>query len=613
MVINKRSKVLSIILSFLVGACVFCAPVFFEGNENTVYGSTVKEVRKTNVSVLNVRSKPSTSSAKRGTVKKGYTFTVKGTSGKWYKMTYKSKTSYVYKKYTSLSYKKTVYDQSKEAYVKAGPLNVRSKASTSSSKVGSLKEGAEIKITGEYETSSMDWYTLKYNGKTRYVAAQYVTIGALSGGSETGSDKGQEDTGGGNDMTDKEFKQDLVDQGFPTSYVTKLMELHEEHPQWIFKAQDTGVKWSTAVSKQTVIGRNLVSSSTANSWKSFRKGAYDYKDGEFVVFDGKWHAASDAVIKYYLDPRNFLTESYIYQFMDHNFDAESQTKDTIKSLVSKYSYCFMNTNGYVTRLYNAGKDSGVNPNVITAMVVMEQGWKGGSSLISGKYKGYEGIYNHFNIGAYTTSTMSSVERGLWWASGAGTGATSYNRPWNTIRKSLAGGAMYFAENYTEKNQNTLYTKKFNVANGVSDMGTHQYMTNVSGAASEGLILSYAYRESDDYPITFYIPVYEDMPDGPAEKPAANSKTNNNILDSITVKDQDGKKITGWSFARHTTKYSIDIPEGTTSVTVTAEPNNSNATVTGTGTFDITGDSITILIKVKAPTGVVKTYKLALSK
>lgn len=408
------------------------------------------------------------------------------------------------------------------------------------------------------------------------------------------------------------FEQDLIDQGFPKTYRSRLIKLHKAHPKWVFKARHTDVKWSTALAKQTKVGRNLVASSAKNSWKSFKSGAYNFNKKKFVVFDGKWNDAANAVTAHYMDPRNFLNETGIYQFMDHGFDAKSQTKETIKSLVGKYDYCFMNTTGYVNKLYNAGKDSKVNPNVIAAMVIMEQGWRGGSALISGKYKGYEGIYNHFNVGAYTTSSMSSTVRGLWFAKGSGINATTYNRPWTTIRKSLAGGAMFFASNYTTKNQNTLYTKKFNVANGKNLMGSHQYMTNVSGAASEGTILSYAYEKSPDYPIVFHIPVYKSMPGELCPKPVANSKMNNNLLDSITITNAtDNTKITGWKFKRYTRKYDISLPSGVKNINISAKTNNKNATLEGTGTFAV-NKTKTVTLTVKAPTGILRTYTLNLT-
>ena len=76
------------------------------------------------------------------------------------------------------------------------------------------------------------------------------------------------------------------------------------------------------------------------------------------------------------------------------------------------------------------------------MIIMEQGWTGSSDIISGTYtkyhKKYYGIYNFFNIGAYSTKAIpDKIHRGLWWAGGQSGGlSTSYARPWNTRTKAI---------------------------------------------------------------------------------------------------------------------------------------------------------------------------------
>ena len=88
--------------------------------------------------------------------------------------------------------------------------------------------------------------------------------------------------------------------------------------------------------------------------------------------------------------------------------------------------------------------------------------------------------------------MSAGTRGLWYASQAG----NYGRPWNSIEKSILGGALYYGENFVfPEGQDTFYLKKFNVQG--SNLYKHQYMTNVEGAAGEGAKLSRAYYRCDE--------------------------------------------------------------------------------------------------------------------
>ncbi len=127
---------------------------------------------------------------------------------------------------------------------------------------------------------------------------------------------------------------------------------------------------------------------------------------------------------------------------------------------------------------NAGAQSGVSPYVLAAMILQEQGNNGTSPLISGSYSGYEGYYNFFNVEAYQSGSMSAIEMGLRYASQSG----SYGRPWNTVEKSIRGGAQNYGDNYVKAGQNTFYLKKFNVQG--ANLYKHQYMSNIQGAASE---------------------------------------------------------------------------------------------------------------------------------
>lgn len=107
---------------------------------------------------------------------------------------------------------------------------------------------------------------------------------------------------------------------------------------------------------------------------------------------------------------------------------------------------------------SAGQQSGVNPYVLAAMILQEQGKDGRGGSISGTEAGYQGYYNFFNIEAYASGNLTAVQRGLWYASQSG----SYERPWNSVERSILGGAVYYGQNYVQAGQDTFYLKKFNV-------------------------------------------------------------------------------------------------------------------------------------------------------
>jgi uncharacterized protein YraI len=158
-----------------------------------------------------------------------------------------------------------------------------------------------------------------------------------------------------------------------------------------------------------------------------------------------------------------------------------------------------------------------------------------------------------------------VERGLWFASGSGVGSTSYGRPWNSILKSINGGAQYYSANYITKNQYNLYLKKFNVMNGLNAVATHQYMTHVLAAASEATLLGEAYENNTDSPLVFTIPVFQGMPAAACPAPPQTGN-NDNLLSALYATGTDGdvkytlKRTDGTTgFTRYTTAYSITVP------------------------------------------------------
>lgn len=475
---------------------------------------------------LNVRSGAGTSYEVIGSLKKGATFTITGqkkVSGTtWYKLTLKGKTGYVSSQYvktktvtqttqattkSSTTTKSTTKAPSAVTFtigiVESGTtLNVRTGAGTSFSKLGTLAGGTAVEIKGSAKAANgVTWYKYAFSpGKTGYICASYVTKKKVK--------------------SDAAFEAAMTEQGFPDSYKPGLRLLHVTHPKWQFKSYRTGIKWSTALNAETKsVGLNLVSPSLPKSYRSKASGAYNSKSGTWTRFDGRWYAASKTVVAHYMDPRNFLDEGGIYQFMIHKYDAGSQSVKTVRAVV-KGSFMETRKTGnatyptYAELINAAGKSAGVNPNVLAAMILQEQGYKGTSGIISGKYSGYKGYYNFLNVGAYTTSGMSAVQRGLWYAKQSG----SYGRPWNSVYKSVKGGALFYATNYVKAKQDNYYFKKFNMKNGVSRIGVHQYMTNVTAAADEGSLLRKAFSGNDSYAAVIEIPVYNSMPANPAQLP-----------------------------------------------------------------------------------------------
>lgn len=386
-------------------------------------------------------------------------------------------------------------------------LNIRSGPGTSYRSMGLLSINKEINILDTVTgNDGKTWYYMEYNGINGYVAAEFIVVSS------------HEDY-----ETDAKFEAYLDAQGFPESYKPYLRTLHAKYPNWNFRAARTGLSWNDVLEREGKLGKSLVSSSAPSSWKSQAAGAYDPQTGKYTSFDsGGWAAASEKIIAYYLDPRNFINQIGIFQFLTHTYDAETQTSAGLAAVVSGtfLDAAFPETGfaTYADALMEAGRTATVNPYVLASMILVEQGTSGTGKCISGTVSGYEGYYNYYNIGAYKTASMSAVTRGLWYASRSG----SYQRPWDGHFASLLGGALFYSENYVKQNKNTLYFKKWNVMNGLEDVGEEQYMTNVQGAESEAAALRKGYLSLLDSPMIFEIPIYSGMPDAACRKPSGNN-------------------------------------------------------------------------------------------
>ncbi len=386
-------------------------------------------------------------------------------------------------------------------------LNIRSGPGTSYRSMGLLSINKEINILDTVTgNDGKTWYYMEYNGINGYVAAEFIVVSS------------HEDY-----ETDAKFEAYLDAQGFPESYKPYLRTLHAKYPNWNFRAARTGLSWNDVLEREGKLGKSLVSSSAPSSWKSQAAGAYDPQTGKYTSFDsGGWAAASEKIIAYYLDPRNFINQIGIFQFLTHTYDAETQTSAGLAAVVSGtfLDAAFPETGfaTYADALMEAGRTATVNPYVLASMILVEQGTSGTGKCISGTVSGYEGYYNYYNIGAYKTASMSAVTRGLWYASRSG----SYQRPWDGHFASLLGGALFYSENYVKQNKNTLYFKKWNVMNGLEDVGEGQYMTNVQGAESEAAALRKGYLSLLDSPMIFEIPIYSGMPDAACRKPSGNN-------------------------------------------------------------------------------------------
>lgn len=404
---------------------------------------------------------------------------------------------------------------------------------------------------------------------------------------------------------------------FPSTYQESLAVMKISHPNWKFIPINTGLNFNDAVAGENYSGKSLmqVTGSVNNQgYLSTAEADYNYLTDKFIAHDSTtWFQARKETIAYFMDPRNSLSDMYIFQFETLAYIEDPNHLSVIQTMLTgQYMYKFANY------FVNAGKSAKVNPVYLASLSKQEVGGTNANPAISGAAftyggKTYSGLYNFYNIGA--TSSTNPVYLGLIYANGGADGKTiTYSRPWKNEQTAILGGAQFIANQYIQYGQSTSYFKKWNVvhnyakAAGLSTnkLYTNQYMTNIQAPRSEALSTYNSYQKLDriNDAFTFYIPVYNNMP-STTSLPAKGNP--NNYLKTLTVSLNGGAatKISGFESA--TENYSFHVNNSITKATIAGTVINSNASVTGTGTKNLAVGDNKWTIVVTAQNGEKKTY------
>ena len=348
---------------------------------------------------------------------------------------------------------------------------------------------------------------------------------------------------------------------FPADYQELLATLHKAHPKWVFIAKNTGQDWNEVVAKESISGgksstNNSLLPKTAGSLLLSKKSTdYNASTGVYIGKDGpNWVSASRPAVAYYADPRNFLTDRYIFMFEALNYNSKYHTLTGVENILKgtdlyKKKISYLDKKGktfnlkrtYGETILAAGANAGVSPLFLTSKIRQETGAKLTNGSISGKYfyggKSYRGYYNYYNIGAVPGgATGSAVANGLIFAKGGSSGKnTSYTRPWMSPVSSITGGAQWIAEKFIKRGQNTIYYERFNTI--VKPYYSHQYMQNLTGAAAEANSTYNTYNNmnivNDAY--VFYIPVYKNMPSQGATVTISKSVKSGIVTTNVTLR------------------------------------------------------------------------------
>ena len=298
-------------------------------------------------------------------------------------------------------------------------------------------------------------------------------------------------------------------------YNSLISELQGMYPHATFTIMYTGLDWGQVVANEALghpkSPRNLIGNNKSGAWICSSCGSKAYDNGE-------WCCASEHTIAYYMDPRNWLNSTYIFQFEDVKFIDGVHTTDGIKSMT--YG-TFLAGDSIANAIYTACKNEGISPYYVVARIKQEQGSSGGSTA-KGKYPGYEGLYNVFNVNATGNSSAEITKNALTHARTQG---------WDTLEKSILGGIDFLKSKYVGRGQNTLYLNKFDIDSSDGTLYTHQYMQNVQAASSEAYSVYKVYNNTGKRTTSafnFIIPVYENMPASFSPEPTNSEITPINV-------------------------------------------------------------------------------------
>ena len=357
-------------------------------------------------------------------------------------------------------------------------------------------------------------------------------------------------------------RQMTLSNDFPANIKPYVDELKKKYPNWEFKALYTNLDWKYVIDNENIFGKNLVPKSYSDSWKNTKPGQYN------VEVDSGWVDSSRSAVEFAMDPRNFINYVRIFQFEELSYNSQTNSLSSIERVL--YGTEFYNNiveyktstgsnivtdKKYSDLILSAAKTSGVSSFHLASRIKQEVGPFLSHSSISGTVKGFEGLYNFYNIGATSSSEpMGAIKNGLQYAKdgkGASTATKDkYLIPWNTKERAITGGAKFIGASYINLGQNSIYLQKFHVydtQNG--ELFWHQYMTNVLAPYSESKLIYNGYSNSNllNTPMSFVIPIYKNMPEFPCTSPAIsssdftsdNTKVYANVETTLNVRNGPG--------------------------------------------------------------------------
>lgn len=501
-------------------------------------------------------------------------------------------------------------DGSVMCYEDTGSITLRSSANGAKLSGKTVDCGQEVNIEAITETKGATcpyWYKVNTGSYSGYMCGYYVNTTKLS---TTATNYYNNNSAG--DTIDN-YKTKLTNAGFPVSYHNYLLEIHARYPKWVFQAEQINLTFDEVVAGENYHGRSLLQGSAFDQgYISTEAHSYNILTNTFYQYASEpgYYNASREAIAYYMDPRNYLNEKYIFAFESLGY-SNNQTNSVISSIISGqsffntiYSRNFGDGTGSASGdIVKSSSEIGISAVHVASRIKQEMGNSlttsdsrlGGNFTYNGS--NHSGYYNFFNIKS-SCKNCSSIYSGY-----------AFEKGWNTPYKGIRGGASFMYDGYISLNQDTIYYEKFDVSTTNGNY-THQYMQNLAAPVQEGGIKYKGYVQGFasylDTAITFVIPVYKDMPEHTVTAPKLGNP--NNYLSKLTV---NGKEVSNFSY--DTYNYNVTLSSGAQTATIGATAMQSTSSVEGIGTIKIESTEQTEIVKVKSQNGKYRNYTITFTK
>jgi beta-N-acetylglucosaminidase len=509
-----------------------------------------------------------------------------------------------------------------------GTANIRSGPTTSDTIIDTLYSGHAVYViastTGQVISGyGADWYRIRFTGTSGseiegFVVGGFVEIDPLP----------EPDP-----EPDPTFEALMDQSGFPESYRPGLRRLHARFPAWNFQALQTGLDWADAVEGMHTPGYTLIPNTMDDNWKSLDVESYNWLTNTWSPYDGStWMMCSRSLIAYFMDPRNMMGESNIFQFEILNFQSDVHTEAGVEAILrssfmgsTSFQYIDPDTGAeqmitYAGAFMKAGQAYNISPYHLAARSLIEVG-SSGSASVTGHFSAalaaagqpvtyeFDGCYNFYNIGGNVRNGLEYARYGPDRKAEQTAADTERLIPWNSRYRSILGGSLIIGNGYINAGQNTLYLQKFDVDNSDNRLYWHIYMGNILAPTSEGAKLYKAYSEMGDLqkPITFLLPVFLNMPETACPRPAESGNPNN-WLNSLSI---SGYSLTPTFDPAVTGEYTLIVEHTVSSVQISGSPVTSLASVSGTGARLLDYGKNLVNIVVTAQNGDLRIYALAI--